>query len=690
MGRLKQYQAGFTVGELDPLLRGRIDLQQYYSSVALADNVLFEPQGGFSRRPGLRFVTDLTADNPGNGVLLIPFEFSTTQNFMIVASAFNASSTIRLRFYANQTLLTNINGSGNSYLDRAVGTLYDSSAIDMDKTYFTQSADTLIVVNEDFAPFSIVRGANNSTWTVATLSLTVPISLFTIAESNPSATLTPSAVSGTVTLTASSSIFTDAMINQYVYDNTDFGRARIISRSSGTVVQAITEIPFFSTTALAAGKWTLEQGHEAAWSNTRGWPRTTTFHEGRLWFGGSSSEPATLWGSKVVQYFNFKAAEGLDDDAIAATLTTDSVNAITAMRSGRDLQIFTTGAEFFVPQANLDPITPANITIKSATRRGSKLGIRPQAAEGGTLFIQRQGKALREMLFSDVELSYVANNISLLSSHMLVDPQRMALRPATDTTEGDLLLVVNGSDTAGYRSASVGFAGSITAYMLNRPQQIVAPASWTTDGDFVDVAVDLDTIYAVVKRTIGGATKFYLETFDDDRTTDAAVQYYANPLAPDQAVPSNTTAGGLAHLEGKTVKLIRDDLVDPDATVSSGAVTLGGVPSTYAEVGLGFDITVKTQPFEPRMASGSQQSQKRRILEVTPLLYQTQNITINGKDINLSQGALSGSGAVTAFTGPRKTSGFRGYDREAQITISQSQPLFLTVLSLDFKVSVGA
>ena len=560
----------------------------------------------------------------------------------------------------------------------------------MDKTYFTQSADTLIVVNEDFAPFSIVRGANNSTWTVATLSLTVPISLFTIAESNPSATLTPSAVSGTVTLTASSSIFTDAMINQYVYDNTDFGRARIISRSSGTVVQAITEIPFFSTTALAAGKWTLEQGHEAAWSNTRGWPRTTTFHEGRLWFGGSSSEPATLWGSKVVQYFNFKAAEGLDDDAIAATLTTDSVNAITAMRSGRDLQIFTTGAEFFVPQANLDPITPANITIKSATRRGSRLGIRPQAAEGGTLFIQRQGKALREMLFSDVELSYVANNISLLSSHMLVDPQRMALRPATDTTEGDLLLVVNGSDTAGYRSASVGFAGSITAYMLNRPQQIVAPASWTTDGDFVDVAVDLDTIYAVVKRTIGGATKFYLETFDDDRTTDAAVQYYANPLAPDQAVPSNTTAGGLAHLEGKTVKLIRDDLVDPDATVSSGAVTLGGVPSTYAEVGLGFDITVKTQPFEPRMASGSQQSQKRRILEVTPLLYQTQNITINGKDINLSQGALSGSGAVTAFTGPRKTSGFRGYDREAQITISQSQPLFLTVLSLDFKVSVGA
>jgi len=121
LSRYHQYQASFTGGEMDPLLRGRTDLQQYYAAVALAQNVQFEPQGGFSRRPGLRFLTDLTGDNPGNGVLLIPFEFSTTQNFMIVASVQTASSTIRFRFYANQTLLTNINGSGNSYLDYAVG-----------------------------------------------------------------------------------------------------------------------------------------------------------------------------------------------------------------------------------------------------------------------------------------------------------------------------------------------------------------------------------------------------------------------------------------------------------------------------------------------------------------------------------------------------------------------------------------
>ena len=391
----------------------------------------------------------------------------------------------------------------------------------------------------------------------------------------------------------------------------------------------------------------------------------------------------------VGDHFSFKPSQSLDDDAFLITLTTDAVNAITGIRSGRDLQIFTTGAEFFLPQADLDPITPSNVTIKSATRRGSKVGIRPQAAEGGTLFIQRQGKALRELLFSDVELSYVANNISLLSSHLLMDPKRMALRPATDTTEGDLLLIVNGTDTAGYRPASTDLAGSISAFMINRGQSIVAPSSLTTDGQFTDVGVDLDTIYVIVKRTINSATKYYIETFDDDRTTDSAIQYFSGATSPDQGLPGSATAGSLSHLEGKTVNIVRDDIVDSDQTVSSGQVTLGGTPSSYAEVGLPYTVTVRTQPFEPRLPSGTIQSQRRRILEINPVLYKSQNLTVNGREVSLQSLPLSGAGAVPTFTGLKKTQGFLGYDRDAQITISQSQPVFFTLLALDYKVSIG-
>jgi hypothetical protein len=305
------------------------------------------------------------------------------------------------------------------------------------------------------------------------------------------------------------------------------------------------------------------------------------------------------------------------------------------------------------------------------------------------LFIQRQGKALRELLFSDVELSYVANNISLLSSHLILDPKRMALRTATDTTEGDLLLIINGTDTSGYRPASTDLAGSIAAFMINRAQQIVAPSSFTTDGVFTDIGVDLDTIYVMVKRTIGGATKYYLETFDDDRTTDSAVQYFSGATSPDQGLPGSATAGSLSHLEGKTVNIVRDDIVDTDQTVSSGQVTLGGTPASYAEVGLPYTVTVKTQPFEPRLPSGTVQSHRRRILEITPVLYRSQNLTLNGREVSLQSLPLSGAGAVPTFTGVKKTQGFLGYDRDAQITISQSQPVFFTVLALDYKVSIG-
>ena len=689
MSNIKQYQANFTVGEIDPLLRGRIDLQQYYDSVSIADNVVFEPQGGVSRRPGLKFVFDATADNPSNSSVLMAFEFSTTQRFMILASAYNTSSTIRFRFFANNQLIENLNGGTDDYLDYSVGTLYSVSAFDLNKLYFTQSADTLICTHENFAPFKVVRGANNQTWTASALTLTQPKVAYTVSTSNPSATITNDGVSGAVTITASASVFASSNVDQYINVLNDFGRAKIIEFVSATVVKAQTEIPFYEKdVAIASGSWELETGYEDAWSNTRGWPRTCTFHESRLFFGGSANKPSTIFGSKIGDFFNFKIAEGLDDDALIATLETDSVNAITALRSGRDLQIFTTAAEFFVPQADLSPITPSNFVVKSATRRGHKFGIRPQAAEGGTLFIQRSGKALREMLFSDVELSYVANNISLLSSHMIVDPQRMALRPSTDTTDGDLLLIVNGLDSTGYRAASTGFTGTIAAFMLNRPQQIVAPSTFTTDGDFVDVAVDLDTIYTLVKRTIGGATKYFVEIFDDDRTTDCGIQYYNNPVAPDQAKPGGQSAGYLFHLNGETVKIIRDDIVDPDFTVSSGIVGLGGTVTTYVEVGLNYTVTLKTNPFEPRTPSGAVQSEKRRIIEVTPILYKSQNITINERNISLDTFPLSGTGKVPTFTGPKKTQGFLGYDRDAQITISQEQPVFFTLLSLDYKVSV--
>lgn len=930
MSRLQQYQSNFTLGEIDPLLRGRVDLQQYYSALETAKNVLIEPQGGFSRRPGLQFLLDITTDFYGS-VLLVPFYFNAGQTLMIVMTNDNGTSTVQqhnkifFRVYENKVLLTSFEVTIDKQKimqgTTGVNSIREWKVEELD---YAQSADTILFTHPFIPAFSLRRGTSNANWVYEEIVIKPPTSRFHETNISPSASITPDAVEGSIKITASGNIFhngtksftnaqkefVDASVSGQItlssacsptndiYNNnkivlldnnfkfrsehtiTDYngstrvatldttaivggmnvtyfeieshegqiiqvlngiGRARIIEVDTETVVKAVTETPFFEAdTAIATNKYELQLGFEKSISQRRGYFRTISFHEGRLFMGGTHSEPTTLFGSKVGQPFNFELDEGLDDDALKSTLATDDLNEIVALKSGRDLQIFTTGGEFFLPQGELDPVTPSNLSVKQATRRGAKKNIKVQGAEGGTLFIQNKGKSIREMLFSDVEASYVANNISLLSSHLIIDPQRMALRPATDTTEGDLLMIVNGTNTAGYRSTSLPFAGSIACFMLNKSQNIVAPSHFTTDGDFLDVAVDDDDIYTVVKRrpahdikakfqfngeptgtggfawtqgagatitfkehdgtvitiitgttaqfnangthanntyyirhtsfsqasddlgniisnhlsgfsstgylvpsggsnqatgrivtrTNGGGSnleitksgfsgtynvdgqeiysnltitglrneppnndvetgeskfaipvKIYLEVFDKDFTTDSAVQITSGF--------SGTTYTGFDHIKGQTVDVIRDDIVEPDQFLSGNSITVQSQPTTYVEAGINYDVEVKTMPFETKLASGVVQSQKRRIVEISPVLFKTQNIEINGFNIPLGTFPYTSGGALPIFTGVKKTMGFRGYTRDAQITIKQTEPVFMTVLSLDYKVSIG-
>jgi hypothetical protein len=62
MPRSVLIQTNFVVGELDPLLRGRIDLNQYYNALQKATNVVIQPQGGARRREGLQYIDTLPAN----------------------------------------------------------------------------------------------------------------------------------------------------------------------------------------------------------------------------------------------------------------------------------------------------------------------------------------------------------------------------------------------------------------------------------------------------------------------------------------------------------------------------------------------------------------------------------------------------------------------------------------------------
>jgi hypothetical protein len=753
MPRFVDLQSNFSTGELDPLLRARVDLQAYNNALAKATNVLIQPQGGMRRRPGTKYVAELPS-NASDGVRLVPFQFSVDDSYMLCF--------VHQRMYVikNGSLITNINGSGNNYL--SVSSI--TSAI-VDDMCWTQSADTLIVVHPDLQPVQIQR-TSDSAWTATTITFdSIPKYAFNINfDTNIGSTLTPSAVSGNITLTASATnhdsgaaqagtsttitlkstssatddiyngmyvtitsgpgagqirviedyvgstkvatitpawttaptsasnysitTWTTESVNQYINVSPQ-GRARIVQYVSATVVNAVVEYPFFNTSVVAAGSWELEHGYEDVWSASRGWPRTVSFHEGRLFFGGSKSRPSTIWGSKIGLFYEFVPTENLDDDAVEATLDTNDLNVITDIISGRDFQVFTTGGEFFVPQQGSDPITPLTFTFKNVSRNGIKPGTRVQSVESGTVFIQRQGKSLNEFVFTDTQQTYITQRISLLSGHLLKGPQRMAIRRATSTDEADLLLLTNTTD------------GTMAAFSIMRSQQITAPSEFVTDGEFIDVGVDVTDIYTVAERVASGAlllesgseilteggdgivqefagTKYLIELFDDAVYTDCAVTGGAAASASSLVMTR------------KTVNVICDGVPQGNEVVSgTGTVTFDRASVFSYEVGLPFTVYAKTMPAEIQLQTGSRVSFKKRIVEISAVVKDTQELEINNQPVafRLMDNPLLDE-PVPTFTGIKRVNGVLGYDREQAIEISQTLPLKMTLLGLDYRIAV--
>jgi hypothetical protein len=656
MPRFVEFTTNFATGELDPLLRARVDLTAYNNALAKATNVLIQPQGGLRRRPGTKHIFELpnsSTPSAGNGVRLVSFQFSVADSYML---CFTHN---RMYVVKNGAVVANINGTGNSYLTTSI-----TSDI-VDDMCWTQSADTLIVVHPDLQPVRITR-TSDTAWTATSITFdSIPKYAFTLAATNPAATLTPSAVSGNITLTASAGVFSAGNVNQYVNVATQ-GRARIVEYVSTTVVKAITEYPFFDTTAVASSGWELETGYVDVWSAGKGWPRTVTFHEGRLYFGGSKSRPSTIWGSKIGLFFDFVPTESLDDDAVEATLDTNDLNVITDIISSRDFQVFTTGGEFFIPQAGTDPVTPLTFTFKNVSRNGIKPGTRVQSVESGSIYIQRQGKSLNEFVFNDTQLTYITQRISLLSGHLLKGPQRVALRKASSTEEADLLLMTNTDD------------GSMAVFSIMRSQQVTSPSEFTTDGSFIDVGVDVNAIYAVTKRTFNSVDRYFIELFGFDYFTDCA--FVGGAAA---------SASGLPHI-AKSLNVICDGSPQGNETVSGGgAVTFDRSSATSYEVGLPIAVYVKTMPAEVKLQTGSRVSFKKRIVEISAVVNKTQNLIINDQPVafRLFDNPMLDD-PIPEFTGIKRVNGVLGYSREQSIVVSQDLPVKMNLLGLDYRVAV--
>ena len=666
MARVAVQLTNFTGGELSPRLDGRNDLAKYASGCSTLENLVVYPHGSAARRPGTTFVSEVKDST--KKTRLIPFEFSTTQTYML------EFGDQYIRFYKDNGQIL----SG--------GSAYEISSPYLETELFdikyAQSADVMYICHPSHPVKKLSRTGHTSWSLVDDIITNGPFMDHNIETT----TLTPShkVVGATSTVTASS---TTGINSNQGFLSTDVGRLlhikdghlKITSVTSTTVVVGTVIVDLGITTPIT--DFAL-----GSFSDTTGYPACVTFFEQRLVFAGTTAQPQTLFFSRSADYENFDDQYHetvADDDAIVYTIASNQVNAIRFLTATRTLIIGTAGGEFAVNGAGVgEAITPTNILINKQSNHGAA-NVDGIAVGNATLFLQRAKRKIRELAYNfDVD-GYVAPDLTILAEHVT----ESGITQMAYQEEPNSIVWCVRTD------------GQLLGFTYQREQQVTAWHRHIFGGSFgsgnavVESVEVLPTdnseyqVWVIVKRTIDGATKRYVEYLhnqDFDETDDTSFNYLDSQLAYDGS--ATTTISGLDHLEGEEVSILADGATHPNKTVSSGAITLDR-SSTKVKVGLPYVSLLQTMRIDAGSQNGTSQSKTKRIYEITARLYESIGIEI-GPDLDnmeripfRSSANLMDSG-VNVFTGDKDIE-FRGnYETDGFIFVRQNQPLPLTVLSL--------
>ena len=479
MARVAVELTNFTGGELSPRLDGRTDLTKYTSGCSTLENLVVYPHGSAARRPGSAFLAEVA--NSANKTRLIPFEFSTTQTYMLEFSnlkmrvykdsgaVLEGDKTITGITQANPAVvtasshgysdgdevlisgvvgMTEVNGKRFLVADKTTNTfeLQDKDGVDINSTSFTayssggvsnkvfelttpyttaqlfdlkfaQSADVMYITHPAHEVEKLSRTGHTS-WTLTDVDFTKG----PMQDANTTdTTLNPgqSAVGTGIALVASA---VTGVNSGSGFLSTDVGRFVFLSGGYAKItgVTDTTNATITIITALDSASATANW-QLGAFSDTTGHPSCVTFFEQRLVFAGTTNQPQTIFFSRSGDYENMDANIGgtvADDDAIIYTIASNQVNAIRFMTATRTLIIGTAGGEFTVSGGGTDSaITPTNILIKKQSNHGSA-NVDAIAVGNATLFLQRAKRKIRELAYNfDVD-GYIAPDMTILAEHI--------------------------------------------------------------------------------------------------------------------------------------------------------------------------------------------------------------------------------------------------------------------------------
>jgi hypothetical protein len=352
---------------------------------------------------------------------------------------------------------------------------------------------------------------------------------------------------------------------------------------------------------------------EPVWSAARGWPRSVFLHQGRLYFGGSKSRPQTVWGSTANSFFDFATTDdALDDEAVELTFDNDRVCAVQQLYALNDFFAFTTGGLF--ARVSDNPVSPNAFTMaRSSEVPAARL--RPAEIDGSVMYAsygEESGfSTIYEVIFDYDTQSYRAEDVALLSGHLMRRPVDMAARLGNETDSANHLYVVNGGD------------GTVAVLNSRKVQKMTGWTLLRTGGEILSVAVVGNLPYFLIRRTVAGATVHTIERLDPERRLDCSVTLTA------ETPTDEWSAAALAFYNGATVDLIGDGAPLGQAEVAGGALTTS-YPVLALEVGFAFDWAVETMP---AMVDGSEIMERHRIVRASVVVERTAGMAVNGRPI---------------------------------------------------------
>ena len=567
--KVRQVYTNFSAGELNPLLNSRTDAQSYFEGAKQCRNWFLLDEGGVMRRPATSYKQTLVGKTR-----LMPFIFSEDE------VAIFALSNGRLDVYDADGAVVQSNITTN--VNWTTAQLFELN--------FAQFGDTVFLTHRD-NPIREIRRLSATTFEVRAyefeLDEDVVVSgaykthapFYKYADATVTVTLSTDATGTGRTITASSGIWTSDYVGHYL--KVDGKQIKITAYNSATELEG---------TIIEAG--ISGTGPHAEWeeeliSSVRGYPQAVSFHDNRLWFAGVRDKPSAVIASEIAAYRNFDLGTGLDNESINVAITSDKVNEVRHLVSSRNLQIFTDAGEYYIPTSATTAITPSNISFLRQTPYGCNRA-NPTPFDGATLFGQKNGKTVREFIFSDLEQAYKSTSVSVLASQLIDTPKQIAMLTGNNERPEQFAFFLNNGSTEG---------GKLAVFHSIRDEKIAGWTMWETktNDKFYSIISVNENLFVVTERVLPSGTVYLLEKFSDtdsitlDCSTLTTVYQKGVPL-----VDGGSQTGNILNVDGFT----SDPQIDESFTIAGDTTeyVITAVTNTASGYTLTLDQDLASSP----------------------------------------------------------------------------------------------